>query len=118
MICRMWKGRTSPQNAPLYERYLREELFPHLAATISHLGYRGYHILTRSTGGETEFTTLVWFTSLEAVRSFAGEGFERAVLTDKARSLVLHWDEFATHHELVDSSMPAFSPARTPAGRA
>jgi antibiotic biosynthesis monooxygenase (ABM) superfamily enzyme len=101
MICRMWKGWCSPSNAPLYERYLREELFPHLAATIAGQGYRGYHVLKRPAGGEVEFTTLVWFTSLEAIRAFAGEGFENAVLTDKARSLVARWEERATHHELA-----------------
>jgi heme-degrading monooxygenase HmoA len=97
----MWKGYVSPRNAPLYERYLREELFPHLQATIAERGYRGYHILKRDVNGETEFTTLVWFTSVDAIKAFAGEGFERAVLTDKARSLVAHWEEFATHHELA-----------------
>lgn len=104
MICRMWKGYVSPRNTPLYERYLREELFPHLQETIAAQGYRGYHILTRDVGGETEFTTLVWFTSIEAIRAFAGDGFDRAVLTEKARSLVSHGEEFATHHELAADS--------------
>ena len=105
MICRMWRGYATAANAPLYERYLREELFPHLQATIADRGYRGYHILTRQVDGETEFTTLVWFTSLEAIKSFSGEGFERAVLTDKAKSLLEHWLEFASHHELVDCAL-------------
>ncbi|MES2937586.1 MAG: antibiotic biosynthesis monooxygenase [Pseudomonadota bacterium] len=107
MICRMWKGFTTPANAPAYERYLREELFPRLQATIADQGYLGFHILRREVGAgaEVEFITMVWFTSLEAIKSFSGEGFERAVLTDKAKSLVAHWEEFATHHELVDSSL-------------
>jgi hypothetical protein len=111
MICRMWKGCTRPENAPLYERYLREELFPHLQATIADQGYQGFHILTREVVGaggarEVEFTTLVWFSSLEAIRAFAGEGFERAVLTEKAKSLVAHWEEFATHHTLAAAVPP------------
>lgn len=108
MICRMWKGFTTPANAPAYERYLREELFPRLQATIADKGYLGFHILRRDVGEEIEFMTLVWFTSLEAIKAFSGEGFERAVLTDTAKSLVAHWEEFATHHELVDSSMMKF----------
>ena len=28
MICRMWNGFLTPANAPLYERYLTEDLFP------------------------------------------------------------------------------------------
>jgi antibiotic biosynthesis monooxygenase (ABM) superfamily enzyme len=105
MICRMWKGFTTPANAPAYERYLREELFPRLRATIADQGYLGHHILNREVGTEVEFITMVWFTSLEAIKSFSGEGFERAVLTDKAKSLVAHWEEFATHHQLVETSM-------------
>jgi antibiotic biosynthesis monooxygenase (ABM) superfamily enzyme len=101
----MWKGCAAHANAPLYEAYLRTELFPHLAATIADRGYLGYHILTRDLGAETEFTTLVWFTSLVAIKAFSGEGFERAVLTDKARSLLSHWEEFATHHVLAGTSV-------------
>ncbi len=101
MICRMWNGYLAEANAPLYERYLAEELFPHLKATIGERGFLGYQVLRAPHGTQVRITTLVWFTSLDAVRSFAGDDFAKAVLTEKARSLVSRWDQEATHHEVV-----------------
>ena len=34
MVCRMWRGWTPSANAPHYERYLKEELFPKLRAAL------------------------------------------------------------------------------------
>lgn len=105
MICRMWKGFTREESADAYERYLREELFPHLQATLADAGYLGYHVLRRPAGPETEFITMAWFRSLEAVKSFAGDGFERAVISGKAAALLSRWEPLATHYELAGSSM-------------
>lgn len=101
MVCRMWNGYLTAANAPLYERYLTEELFPHLKDSIGDRGYLGYQVLRTQEGAEVRITTLVWFTSLDAVRSFAGDDFANAVLTAKAKSLVSRWDEKASHHEVV-----------------
>jgi hypothetical protein len=101
MICRMWNGYLTPANAPLYEAYLTGELFPHLKESIADRGYLGYQVLRATQGAEVRITTLVWFSSLAAVRSFAGEDFAKAVLTEKARSLVSRWDAEATHHDVV-----------------
>ena len=104
MVCRMWRGWAAGANAPLYDRYLKEDLFPRLAATIAGQGYRGYQILTRPVGEETEFTTLVWFDSLASIRAFSGEGFERAVVTEKAAALLSRWEPLASHHDLSGAS--------------
>ena len=104
MICRMWNGFLTPANAPFYERYLTEDMFPHLKETIGERGYLGYQLLRAPHGEEVRITTLVWFTSIEAVRSFAGDDFAKAVLTAKAKSLVSRWDAEATHHEVVAST--------------
>ena len=65
MICRMWKGWTARENADAYEDYLRNELFPRVAAELGGRGYEGHHVLRLERGGETEFVTMVWFASLE-----------------------------------------------------
>lgn len=105
MICRMWKGFTPADRADAYERYLREDLFPHLKATIADAGFLGHHVLRREAGSETEFVTMAWFRSLEAVKAFAGEGFERAVISDTAAALLSRWERQAVHYTLADSSM-------------
>ena len=47
-----------------------------------------------------EFVTVMWFDSMEAVRSFAGEDFEIAVVPPKAKILLSRFDERSQHYEV------------------
>jgi hypothetical protein len=47
------------------------------------------------------FTSITWFTSLDAVRGFAGAEYEQAVVEDAAKLSLSRWDERVSHHELV-----------------
>lgn len=100
MICRMWHGWTSLANADGYEHYLRDELFPRLERELKAHGYRGFHILRLDGPDETEFVTMVWFESLAAVRSFAGEDYDVPVISPKAAALLAHYDKRCRHYEL------------------
>ena len=87
MICRLWHGWTSTENAASYEAYLGDELYPRLERELGDRGYRGHHVVRRERDGEVEFVTMTWFDSLESVRSFAGDDFETPVITGKAAEL-------------------------------
>lgn len=45
------------------------------------------------------FTSITWLTDLEAVRDFAGDDYEQAVVEDAARAALSRWDERVSHHE-------------------
>ncbi|UCG89120.1 MAG: antibiotic biosynthesis monooxygenase, partial [Gemmatimonadota bacterium] len=77
MISRMWHGWTTPENAAVYERLLRSEILPAIAAK-NLPGYHGAHLLRRRLEGEVEFVTILWFDSLGGVRALAGEDYEVA----------------------------------------
>jgi len=100
MICRMWHGWTSKPNADSYEAYLKNELFPRLARELTQHGYKGFHILRLDGDDEVEFLTMVWFESLQSVRSFAGEHYDVPVISPKAASLLAHYDGRCQHYEL------------------
>jgi hypothetical protein len=51
-------------------------------------------------GAEVEFVTIMWFDSLDAVRSFAGEDYEVAVVPQKARALLARFDARSQHYEV------------------
>ena len=104
MICRMWRGWTLPKNAAAYEVYLRDELFPRLQQELGPRGYRGYHVLRLDRPDETEFTTLVWFDSLESVKGFAGDDYDEAVFSEKARRLLARIEPRAVHPQLAATS--------------
>lgn len=100
MISRVWHGWTSPQDADAYEALLRREIFVGIRDRRID-GYRGIHLLRRDVGAEVEFVTIMWFDSLDAVRAFAGEDYEAAVVPPKARGLLSRFDARSTHYRVI-----------------
>ena len=99
MISRIWHGWTVPANADLYENLLKEEIF--VGIQNRHIrGFKSIQLLRRELREEVEFVTIMLFDSLEAVREFAGEDYEVAVVPEKARALLSHFDERAQHYEI------------------
>jgi len=102
MIGRTWHGWTSLQNADAYERLLRSEIFTGIVGR-NIPGFSGIHLLRRRDGELVEFMTLMWFDSLDAVRTFAGNDYEVAVVPPKARQLLQRFDQRSRHFELIES---------------
>jgi len=98
MIAREWRAWATPDNAPSYERHFREAVLPHLRAIP---GCVGAHLLKREAGGEVELVAVTYYVSLEAVRAFAGDDLERAVVEPAARAVLARFDERCRHFEIV-----------------
>lgn len=100
MIARVWSGWTIPENADEYERFVRENV---LAALWEIAGYRGGYILRREGGEEVEFMVLNLFEDLEAVKGFAGEEYEVAVIEPEARALLARGEPTARHYMVTSA---------------
>ncbi|HEY0428615.1 MAG TPA: hypothetical protein VGC76_12610 [Pyrinomonadaceae bacterium] len=100
MISRIWRGWTTYQNAEAYESVLTTEILPGIAQR-NIAGYRGAHLLRRELENEVEFITIMWFDSLEAVRKFAGENYEVAVVPPKGERLLSRFDAKSAHYETL-----------------
>ena len=98
MIARVWHGWAPPATADDYQRHYESEVADHLSQVA---GFRGARLLRRDDGGEVMFTSLTFFDSLDAVRGFAGDELENAVVEGEARRVLSHWDERVTHHEIA-----------------
>jgi heme-degrading monooxygenase HmoA len=99
MIARIWHGWTTPENADTYEALLRKEIF--VSIENRHMpGFKSIELLRRETGIEVEFITIMIFDSLDAVRDFAGEDYEAAVVPTKARAVLSHFDVRSQHYEV------------------
>ena len=99
MISRIWHGWTTHQNADKYEALLKEEIF--IGIQNRHIrGFKGIQLLRRQTGDEVEFITVMRFDSLQSVREFAGQDYEKAVVPEKARAILSHYDERSQHYEI------------------
>jgi heme-degrading monooxygenase HmoA len=99
MIIRIWHGWTTPDNADTYEALLKEEIFVGIENR-RIAGFHGIQLLRREAGAEVEFVTIMRFDSLAAVREFAGDDYEVAVVPPKARAVLAHFDDRSQHYDL------------------
>ncbi|HET9596348.1 MAG TPA: hypothetical protein VFP65_12240, partial [Anaeromyxobacteraceae bacterium] len=102
MISRIWHGWTTRGNADAYEALLRDEIFTGIAQR-RIAGYRGIHLLRRDVAEGVEFVTVMWFDSLDAVRAFAGDDHEVAVVPAKARQLLARFDARSAHYDVIEA---------------
>ena len=99
MIARVWHGWTAPALADAYEGLLKGEIFPEISA--KHLpGFLRIELFRRELDGETEFVTVMWFASQDAVTAFVGEDHGTAYVPASARRVLARFDERAAHYEV------------------
>jgi heme-degrading monooxygenase HmoA len=99
MIARIWTARTSSLQAAQRYRYVFEtEVLEHLNGVA---GFRGAYLLARADRGAMAIRTLTLFESLEAVRHFAGEDYERERVTGHARATLLDSDPAIQHFDVL-----------------
>jgi heme-degrading monooxygenase HmoA len=98
VIARVWHGWTSRENADAYEEFLRTTMFP----SMHHVtGFHGVDLLRADDGDEVAFITVSRFDSVDAVRRFAGDDYEAAVIEPEARALLSRFDERSRHYDIV-----------------
>jgi len=101
MICRIWHGWTTPQNAEAYEAVVRGSVIPDIEAR-NIPGFRHIDLLRREAGSEVEFTTLMWFDSLDSVRAFMGVDYAVSHVPAAARAVLSRFDARAAHCHVIE----------------
>ena len=99
MISRQWRGLVRPDQASAYEEHLRSETFP---AVRGIEGFVDAAILRRTLPNGIEFLVVTRWSSIAAIEKFAGTDVEAAVVPDKARRMMLEYDQRARHYEVVE----------------
>jgi heme-degrading monooxygenase HmoA len=94
----MWRGWTRTSEADEYDQHYRSVV----SSTLREVpGFRGARLLRRSIGDETEFVSVTFFETLDAVRRFAGDDHDAAVVTEEARQVLIRFDDRVMHYEVV-----------------
>jgi heme-degrading monooxygenase HmoA len=101
-IARSWSARATRDGADAYVCYFRDALAPALARLP---GYLGASIMETTRDGMVELMVVTRWHSFEAIRSFAGEGHERAVVEPEARALLISFDRSVEHRTIVFETM-------------
>lgn len=97
-ILRLWKGRATAAKAGDYVRHASQTVFPQIQ---SLPGHQGAWLVRRSVGNSVEFTVLTFWTSMDAVRGFAGPDPAKAVVEPAARAALSDFEETVSHYEVI-----------------
>jgi heme-degrading monooxygenase HmoA len=99
MIARIWSGAVRTADADEYGSYIRETGFAEYGRTP---GNRGAWLLRRDDKGTTEFITLSLWDTVDAIRAFAGEDIEAAVLYPEDQRYLIDGESSITHYDVAD----------------
>jgi len=98
MIARSWTAEATPPRAAEYVLHFRQKVLPVIA---SIEGHRGAYVLQRSIGEGVEIVIITLWESMEAVRKFAGDDPDVAVVTLEARAILTRFDTQVAHYDVA-----------------
>jgi len=99
MIARIWRCTAAADKAPLYLEHFERRVLLDLRKLD---GFRGASILRRALGNSiVELTVQTVWESMEAIRSFAGNDVDQAVVSPDAKAVLLTFDSTVQHCEIV-----------------
>jgi heme-degrading monooxygenase HmoA len=98
VIARHWRGLARREFAAAYIAHLESETFPAVRALP---GFVGASILRRDVDAGVEFLVVTEWQSLDAVRAFAGDDLEAAVVPQKVQAMMVEFDGRVRHYEVV-----------------
>jgi heme-degrading monooxygenase HmoA len=98
MISRHWRGVVKTEASDDYINHLLKNTFPQLAQIP---GFVSASILRRSTAPGVEFVILTTWHSMEAIRQFADEPADVAVVPPVAQAMMVEYDKKVAHYEIA-----------------
>jgi heme-degrading monooxygenase HmoA len=103
LIARIWHGSTQTERADEYSAYLESTGVRDCRATP---GNRGVYVMRRVRNDRTEFTFISLWESLDAIRRFAGEDYEKARYYAEDRDFLIELEPFVEHYDVVARDLP------------
>lgn len=101
MIARLWHGITPASKADEYASYLHRTGIADYRTTEGNLGVQ---ILRRVEGQQAHFLIVTFWESVEAIKRFAGEDFEKARYYPEDQNYLLEFEENVVHYEVIYSA--------------
>ena len=101
MIARIWHGVTPKSKADEYVEFLNKTDVKDYRATEGNLAA---YVLRRIEGGQAHFLTLTFWDSVESIKKFAGEAYEKARYYPEDAEYLLEFEEQVAHYEVMFSA--------------
>jgi heme-degrading monooxygenase HmoA len=96
MITRVWHGRTSLRDADKYLDFLLSQGTGDYRKISGNLSVRVWRKLDRDC---CHFLTVTEWESIDAIKEFAGEDYEKAVYYPEDNGVLLEFEEKVSHYE-------------------
>jgi heme-degrading monooxygenase HmoA len=103
MISRNWRGVARAESADDYIHHLQNDTFPQLSRIP---GFVSASILRRPVANGVEFLIVTTWDSMEAIRRFAGEPEDVAVVPSVVQAMMVEYDSKVAHYEIADIYSP------------
>ena len=100
-ICRYWRGWTTPEKADAYQDAIMNVIIPGIESRNIKV-FKRIDLMRRDAGTEVEFSTLMWFDSIQSITDFVGEDYEAAHIPPEARAVLKRWDKRCIHSLVLD----------------
>ncbi len=97
MIARHWTGVARRESAVDYIAHLKSETFPQIAKIP---GFVKAAILHREIQDGIEFLIVTEWESMEAIRQFAGDQADIAIVPETVQKIMLRYDQVVRHYTM------------------
>jgi hypothetical protein len=101
MICRIWRGWATQENADAYESIVRGQVIPGIEA-MGIPGIRHIDLMRRNLDSEVEFLTAMWFDDIDSIKAFVGEDYEVSHVPPAARAVLARFDDRSSHYAVLE----------------
>lgn len=102
MIMRQWKGRVPAEKAAAYLEFLKKSGFKDYAETPGNLAVYAFQ---RTEAGVTEIVLVTLWESIEAIKRFAGEDYQKAHYYPEDKDFLLEFAPYVTHYDVAFASL-------------
>ncbi len=102
-IARIWHGQTPAAKAEEYTAYLQEAGIKKIQSIPGNLGVQMLRKLNKDTA---DFIVISYWDSIEAVKKFAGEDYEKAYQLPRDSEFLIHPELNVQHYEVVVNLTP------------
>jgi heme-degrading monooxygenase HmoA len=97
MISRHWIGIVKNDRVADYLAHLDETVFPHLTSID---GLKNAYYLKRPVKEGMEFLIVTEWESVEAIKIFAGQDYEKSVVDPYAQAMMVTYDRKVRHYTI------------------
>ena len=103
-IIRVWYGLAEREHSDSYASHVKNDIFPIFSKMRGNLGAK---VLRRNVDEGVEFAVITAWDSMDAIKEFAKDDIDKAVVAEVAQPYFIRYDKHVSHFT-VDSELGNF----------